>query len=118
MLYRGKDLLDLNEQQMSDVRWKDIAMIFQGAMNALNPVRTVGDQIAEAIACHDLKTTKEKLDRQVSDLLELVGIPASARMPIPTSVFGRNAPAGDDRHGAGLSTRRWSSPMSRPPRWM
>jgi oligopeptide/dipeptide ABC transporter ATP-binding protein len=46
------DLLNLSEKEMAGVRWAHIAMIFQGAMNALNPVRTVGSQIAEPIARH------------------------------------------------------------------
>ncbi|MBX3012903.1 MAG: ABC transporter ATP-binding protein [Caldilineaceae bacterium] len=52
--FLGQDLLSLSEQAMADVRWKHISMIFQGAMNALNPVRTVGSQIAEPITRHTL----------------------------------------------------------------
>ena len=54
--FGGQDLLDLSEKAMAEVRWKNIAMIFQGAMNALNPVRTVGSQIAEPIARHKMNT--------------------------------------------------------------
>ncbi len=54
--FLGADLLNVSERQMADVRWKNIAMIFQGAMNALNPVRTVGSQIAEPIARHTMNT--------------------------------------------------------------
>jgi len=54
--FRGYDLLNLTEKAMADVRWKNIAMIFQGSMNALNPVRTVGSQIAEPIARHKMNT--------------------------------------------------------------
>jgi peptide/nickel transport system ATP-binding protein len=88
ILYRNQDLLDLDESQMSDYRWKEIAIIFQGAMNALNPVRTVHDQIAEAITCHELKSPKEKLDNRVSDLLEMVGIPASRGSQYPFQFSG------------------------------
>ncbi len=52
ILFQGRDLLALNENEINQVRWRDIAMIFQGAMNALNPVTPVGDQIAEAIQRH------------------------------------------------------------------
>ncbi|MCB0104705.1 MAG: ABC transporter ATP-binding protein, partial [Caldilineaceae bacterium] len=52
ILLNGVDLLDYSERAMQQVRWKQISMIFQGAMNALNPVRTVGNQIAEPIAYH------------------------------------------------------------------
>ena len=88
VLYRGKDLLDLEEKQMSDYRWKEIAIIFQGAMNALNPVRSVRDQIAEAITCHDLKTPREKLQARVDDLLEMVGIPAARGNQYPFQFSG------------------------------
>jgi peptide/nickel transport system ATP-binding protein len=84
----GRDLLDLSEQEMRDVRWKDIAMIFQGAMNALNPVRKVGDQIAEAIAWHHLATDKKTLDDRVCELLELVGISANRRHQYPHQFSG------------------------------
>lgn len=56
VLLEGHDLLDLSEQEMAGVRWKELAMIFQGAMNALNPVKTVGSQIAEPIARHKMAT--------------------------------------------------------------
>jgi peptide/nickel transport system ATP-binding protein len=55
--FGGRDLLDLSEREMEAVRWQNIAMIFQGAMNALNPVRTVGSQIAEPIARHSMHTS-------------------------------------------------------------
>jgi oligopeptide/dipeptide ABC transporter ATP-binding protein len=57
----GYDLLDLSEKAMQAVRWKNIAMIFQGAMNALNPVRTVGSQIGEPIARHAMHTSSSLL---------------------------------------------------------
>jgi peptide/nickel transport system ATP-binding protein len=84
----GRDLLDLSEAEMREARWKDIAMIFQGAMNALNPVRKVGDQIAEAIAWHNLATTKKMLDDRVSELLEMVGISANRRHQYPHQFSG------------------------------
>lgn len=61
VLFAGHDLLDLSEKAMEGVRWKNIAMIFQGAMNALNPVRTVGSQIAEPIARHAMHTSSSLL---------------------------------------------------------
>ncbi len=61
VLFAGHDLLDLSEKSMQSVRWQNIAMIFQGAMNALNPVRTVGSQIAEPIARHTMQTSSSLL---------------------------------------------------------
>jgi oligopeptide/dipeptide ABC transporter ATP-binding protein len=84
----GRDLLDLSEHEMQAVRWKEIAMIFQGAMNALNPVRQVGDQIAEAISWHNLATDKKMLDDRVCELLELVGISANRRHQYPHQFSG------------------------------
>jgi peptide/nickel transport system ATP-binding protein len=72
--FMDNDLLDLDEEQIADVRWKNIAMIFQGAMNALNPVRTVGDQIAEPIIQHNFVTDPKAVKTRVAELLDLVGI--------------------------------------------
>lgn len=72
--FMDQDLLALSEREMADVRWKNIAMIFQGAMNALNPVHTVGAQIAEAIRLHNLIDDRAVLRRRVGELLDLVGI--------------------------------------------
>lgn len=88
VIYRGQDLLDLTEKQMSDYRWNEIAIIFQGAMNALNPVRTVFDQIAEAIIYHEAKTSKDQVKKRVNDLLELVGIPAARGNQYPFQFSG------------------------------
>jgi peptide/nickel transport system ATP-binding protein len=83
-----RDLLSLSEADVADVRWKDIAMIFQGAMSALNPVRTIGDQIAEVIVRHNLAQGKDLLEKRVSELLELVGIPAKRKDQYPHQYSG------------------------------
>jgi peptide/nickel transport system ATP-binding protein len=72
--FKGKDLLALSERDMRSTRWKEIAIIFQGAMNALNPVMTVGDQIREPILLHNLMDA-DSARKRVGELLELVGIP-------------------------------------------
>jgi len=78
--YRGVDLLRLSEQEMRKHRWNKIAIVFQGAMNALNPVRTIGDQIAEPIMLHGAATDKKAASERVGELLEMVGItPEMAR---------------------------------------
>jgi oligopeptide/dipeptide ABC transporter ATP-binding protein len=73
---------------MEHVRWREISMIFQGAMNALNPVRPIGDQIAEAITWHKLAENKKMLDERVCELLELVGISANRRDQYPHQFSG------------------------------
>lgn len=71
--YLGLDLAKLTDNQLRGLRWKQISIIFQGAMNALNPVKRVGDQIAEPIILHE-KVDEEVAARRVGELLELVGI--------------------------------------------
>jgi peptide/nickel transport system ATP-binding protein len=88
VLFRGQDLLDLTESEMGQVRWKNISMIFQGAMNALNPVRRIGDQIGEAIRQHYDVNDKAKVDRRVSELLDLVGITPSRKTQYPHQFSG------------------------------
>ncbi|WP_435064032.1 ABC transporter ATP-binding protein [Halobaculum sp. EA56] len=68
------DLAALSDKQIRDVRWRDIAIIPQSAMNALNPVYKVGDQIVEAILRHEPETTAEEAHERARDLLERVGI--------------------------------------------
>ncbi len=74
ILFEGRDLLVLSEREMRAVRGAGLAMIFQEPMTALNPVLTVGSQIAEAIRIHRPVTHKEAWDRAVA-LLDEVGIP-------------------------------------------
>jgi peptide/nickel transport system ATP-binding protein len=88
ILYGGKDLLSLSELELADVRWRNISIIFQGAMNALNPVRTIGDQIAEAIRCHEPSKSKTSLEKSVAELLHLVGISGDRAMQYPFQFSG------------------------------
>ncbi|MGP4082249.1 ABC transporter ATP-binding protein [Pseudalkalibacillus sp. R45] len=69
----GKNLLDLNEKQIRRHRWNDIAIAFQGAMNALNPVMKIGDQIIESIIYHHGKSYANARKRAM-ELFELVEI--------------------------------------------
>ena len=73
---------------MRAVRWKGIAIIFQGAMNALNPVRTIGDQIAEAIIRHTPKAPKAEVTGRTEELLELVGIGTRRKDDYPHQYSG------------------------------
>jgi oligopeptide/dipeptide ABC transporter ATP-binding protein len=80
IMCNGIDLLQLSEREMRMYRWNTISLVFQGAMNALNPVRRVGDQIAEALMIHRTVTDKKAANIRVGELLELVGInPAMAQ---------------------------------------
>lgn len=76
ILLEGTDILKLTEDEVRAKRWKEVSIIFQGAMNALNPVMKVGDQIAEAIVLHENLKQEAALLR-AGDLFELVEMPRS-----------------------------------------
>lgn len=72
--FDGKNLLELDDNQMSKYRGKDIAMIFQDPLSALNPVQNIGSQIAESIRIHQ-GLSEDAIEKRVIELLEAVGIP-------------------------------------------
>ncbi len=74
ILFDGQSLLKKTEEQMRKIRGNDISMIFQEPMTSLNPVYTVGDQIAEAVELHQKVDKKQAMQKAV-DMLRLVGIP-------------------------------------------
>jgi len=75
MMFDGNDVYSLDEKTFREnIRWSQIAMIFQGAMNALNPVFKVEDQISEAIKLHDKKKKKKERLQMARDLLKKVDI--------------------------------------------
>lgn len=75
------DILALSDEQMRQLRLADIAMVTQGAMNSLNPVRRVREQMADALADHGARVPRHELDARIGDLLRRVGLdPAVARM--------------------------------------
>ncbi|MGM0618550.1 MAG: ABC transporter ATP-binding protein [Actinomycetota bacterium] len=73
-----RNLLELDDDELRRVRGQEIAMIFQDPMTSLNPVLTVGSQIAEAIQTHDKQIAAAEARRRVVELLELVGVPNAA----------------------------------------
>ncbi len=74
ILFRGRDLVPMPEKEMMKIRGDDIAMIFQEPMTSLNPVFTVGNQVAEAIRIHR-HVGKKEARRQAAEMLDLVAIP-------------------------------------------
>ena len=81
ILYRGQDLLAMREKEKLRLRGSRLAMVFQDALAALNPVFTVGSQIAEAIEIHNPDMSDKDVRQRTIDLLDLVGIPnPSARV--------------------------------------
>ena len=88
ILFEDKDLLKLSKKEIRQVRWKKIAMIFQAAMNALNPVHRVSEQIAEAILAHDTEISEETAMKQVESLFQVVGIPPGRMRDYPHQYSG------------------------------
>src|SRR5213593_3501274 len=88
IMFEGKDLVQLSEPEMRDVRWKGISILFQGAMNAMNPVFKVGDQIGEAITIHERGVSSNDVKERVAKLLETVGIEPSRANNYPHEFSG------------------------------
>jgi oligopeptide/dipeptide ABC transporter ATP-binding protein len=78
-LYKGRDLLTLPKKQLRDIRGGEVAMIFQDPMTSLNPVFTIGDQIAEAIKTHNPGMRDDAARTRAIELLDLVGVPFAER---------------------------------------
>jgi peptide/nickel transport system ATP-binding protein len=87
VLFDGRNLARRTEYGMSKIRWKEISIIFQGAMNALNPVRETGKQVAEPIQLHEGLSEKEAMVR-VRELFDLVGISPKRVMDFPHQLSG------------------------------
>jgi oligopeptide/dipeptide ABC transporter ATP-binding protein len=88
VLLDGENLFEKSESEMEKIRWKEISVVFQGAMNALNPVQRVGSQLLEAILHHEAGTSPAEGRRRVEELFELVGIPASRSAGYPHEFSG------------------------------
>jgi len=87
ILFEEEDLIKKREEEMEKIRWKEISMIFQAAMNALNPVYRIEDQILEAIYAHENISKKEAVER-VSKLYTLVGIDPKRAKEYPHEYSG------------------------------
>ncbi len=87
IFYEGEDILKMSDEQLRELRGGKISMIFQDPMTALNPVLTVGDQIAEMIHLHNDCTRQESLVR-AGEMLETVGIPAERADEYPHQFSG------------------------------
>ncbi len=88
IVFEGKNILELSDEEFrKKYRWKKISMIFQGAMNALNPVYTIGDQLAEVFMLHQGLTKTEAMSK-VYELLEMVGIDPKRARSYPHELSG------------------------------
>jgi len=84
----GIDLIALSERELRQVRWNQIALIPQGAMNSLNPVMRVKNQIAEAIETHQVQRSPKELKERILRLLAMVGLPGRVYDMYPHELSG------------------------------
>ncbi len=85
--FQGRDILAMSDEELRKFRWKKIALVFQSAMNALNPVLTIGEQIADVIIVHERVSKADALAR-AAELLRLVGIEDSRLRSYPHQLSG------------------------------
>lgn len=88
VLFEGKDLVGLGREEFRKIRWSDISMVFQSAMNSLNPVMKIGDQISDAILAHRKDISKEGARERVAELLKLVNISEDRMNGYPHQLSG------------------------------
>ncbi|WP_375748683.1 ABC transporter ATP-binding protein [Vibrio sp. HN007] len=87
ILYKGQDVLKMNDKQLRDFRWNDVSVVFQSAMNSLNPVITIGEQLTDVIIAHK-KVTKQQAYDKAAELLEVVGIHPDRLASFPHQLSG------------------------------
>jgi peptide/nickel transport system ATP-binding protein len=88
VLFKGQDLLSLTDKQLQVLRWNEIAIVFQGAMNALNPVISVGTQIDDVLRTHRPQMKRPQRTARGRELLSLVGIPTDRLSSYPHQLSG------------------------------
>jgi peptide/nickel transport system ATP-binding protein len=87
VMFGGRDILAMTDSELEDFRWREVSMVFQSAMNALNPVMTIGDQIVDAIRAHD-RMSKVDARQRAADLLRIVGIEGARIDSYPHELSG------------------------------
>jgi peptide/nickel transport system ATP-binding protein len=87
VLLDGENVLERGERSVSPYRWRDVAMVFQGAMNAFNPVKRIGEQLVEPMELHGV-ASGALARRRAGELLERVGIPAARASSYPHEFSG------------------------------
>ncbi|MBA3471306.1 MAG: ABC transporter ATP-binding protein [Herpetosiphonaceae bacterium] len=85
--FSGDDVLEMDGDELARFRWRDVSMVFQSAMNALNPVMTIGEQICDVIQCHLRLSKADSMDK-AAHLLDLVGIERSRLAAYPHQLSG------------------------------
>jgi len=85
--FGGRDILAMSDDDLEQFRWRDVSMVFQSAMNALNPVMTIGEQIVDAIRAHE-KMGKAQARARAAELLRIVGIEGARIDSYPHELSG------------------------------
>ena len=88
VLFEGADVLTMGWGDLRALRWAGASMVFQGALHSLNPVRRIGDQIAEPIRVHSPETPDRQVQVRVGELLEQVGLPSARARAYPHQLSG------------------------------
>ncbi len=86
ILFKGENIIGLSWQKLRAVRWAEASVVFQGAMSALNPVRTIGEQIREPILLHE--KAGAEAETRTAELLDSVGVPARRQASYPHELSG------------------------------
>ncbi|MEV0490067.1 ABC transporter ATP-binding protein [Streptomyces atratus] len=87
VVFNGRDVLAMDPRELRAFRWREIAMVFQSAMNSLNPVLTIGEQIGDIFTTHE-RTRKRQARARAGELLELVGIDPARLKAYPHQLSG------------------------------
>lgn len=87
IMFSGRDVLALNGEELRQFRWREVAMVFQSAMNSLNPVLTIGEQMRDIFTAH-LPVTKREADARCGELLEMVQIDQGRLKSFPHQLSG------------------------------
>jgi len=85
--FRGRDVFEMPDDELEQFRWRDVSMVFQSAMNALNPVLSIGDQITDTILAHEKVSRREATER-AAELLTTVGIDSGRLRSYPHELSG------------------------------
>ena len=85
--FRGDDMVRLSEDELRNLRWRDYSVVMQSAMNALNPMKSIGAQFKDALEAHDRLSAQEVRDRS-AEVLSLVGIDSAHLASYPHQLSG------------------------------
>ena len=87
VIFRGRDMVRLSPGELRSMRWRDYSVVMQSAMNALNPMKSIGAQLKDTLEAHD-DVTAEQIRRRSAEVLKLVGIDAAHLKSYPHQLSG------------------------------